>query len=48
MMKTLDNVVTLKDGRRGKVIGQAESGEYILMSESSGRISYFKKCEISE
>jgi len=39
-------VVTLKDGRKGKVIGQLVNGEYLLASGKGGAVSYFKKNDI--
>jgi hypothetical protein len=37
----INTIVELKDGRKGKVIGQLESGEYILASGKGGQITYF-------
>ena len=40
-MKIKENsIVTLNDGRKGKVIGQLENGEYIL---ASGQVTYFQE-----
>jgi hypothetical protein len=35
------SVITLKDGRKGKIIGNLESGEYMLISGKGGQVSYF-------
>ena len=47
-MINLDSIVTLKDGRKGKVVGCLESGEYILISGKGGQVTYFTKDEISK
>lgn len=43
-MKIKENsIVTLNDGRKGKVIGQLENGKYILASGQGGQVTYFKE-----
>ncbi|HHX60356.1 MAG TPA: hypothetical protein GX707_06415 [Epulopiscium sp.] len=42
-MIKINSTVVLKDGRKGKVIGILESGEYVLESDAGGQITYFKK-----
>lgn len=41
-----NSIVTLNDGRKGKVVGQLENGEYILANGKGGKITYFKKEDI--
>lgn len=41
-----ERIVELKDGRKGKVIGQMRNGEYILMSGKGGKVTYFTEEEI--
>ena len=38
----INNIINLKNGRRGKVIGRLENGEYILETCKGGQIIYFK------
>lgn len=45
-MIKLNYVVTLKDGRKGKVIGQLKNGEYILVSGKGGQITYFRETDM--
>lgn len=42
----VNKVVELKDSRVGKVIGQLESGEYLLASGKGGQISYFNEVDV--
>ena len=42
----LNSIVRLKDGRKGKVIGQLANGEYLLASGKGGQITYFKAEDI--
>ena len=44
----LNSIVRLKDGRKGKVIGQLANGEYLLASGKGGQITYFKAEDITE
>ena len=44
----IGSIVTLKDGLRGKVIGQMVSGEYLLEYGKGGRIIYFIKEDVEE
>jgi hypothetical protein len=37
----INMLVKLLDGRKGKVIGQLENGEYMLASGKGGQITYF-------
>jgi len=46
-MLKINNIVNLKNGRKGKVIGQLENGEYLLETCKGGQIIYFRKGEIS-
>ena len=39
--------VELQDGRIGKVIGQLESGEFMLARNKWGQITYFKQTDVS-
>lgn len=41
-----NKTVILKDGRKGKVIGQLANGEYMLASGKGGQITYFKEYDI--
>lgn len=41
-----NSIVNLKDGRKGKVIGQLEKGEYILVSGKGGQVTYFKEVDV--
>lgn len=45
-MIKINEIVKLKDGRRGKVVGQLQNGEYILANGSGGQITYFKKEDV--
>lgn len=48
-MKIKENsIVTLNDGRKGKVIGQLENGEYILASGQGGQVTYFKENDVMD
>ena len=47
-MVKLNSIVTLKDGRKGKVIGQLKNGEYILVSGKGGQISYFDETDMCQ
>ena len=42
----LNSIVKLKDGKKGKVIGQLANGEYLLASGKGGQITYFKAEDI--
>lgn len=44
--KIIGKVVKLKDGRKGKVVGELENGEYMLASGNGGAITYFKEDDI--
>ena len=46
-MINIDSIVTLKDGRKGKVIGSLTNGEYILISGKGGQATYFTEEEIN-
>ncbi len=48
MLFEIGNVVTLRDGRKGKVVGQLENKEYILATGKGGQISYFEEREVIE
>lgn len=41
-------IVTLINGKKGLVVGQIETGEYMLASGYGGQITYFKYEEILE
>lgn len=43
----INKIVKLKDGRKGKVVGQLENGEFILASGKGGQITYFIKNNIA-
>ncbi|WP_279146394.1 MULTISPECIES: hypothetical protein [Clostridium] len=46
-MKIKENpIVVLKDGRKGKVIGTLQNGEYMLESGNGGQITFFIKDDI--
>ncbi len=45
-MIKMNNIVELKDGRKGRVVGQLQSGEYILASRKGGQITYFKADDV--
>jgi hypothetical protein len=47
-MNKIDSIVLLKNGLKGKVIGQMENGEYLLASGKGGQISYFKEEDVKE
>lgn len=42
MIKT-NSIVTLIDGRKGKVMGKLKSGEYVMINGKGGQVSYFKE-----
>lgn len=42
-MIKINSIVKLKDGRKGKVVGQLENGEYLLASGKGGQITYFEE-----
>ena len=44
----IGSIVTLKDGLRGKVVGQMLSGEYLLAYSKGGRIIYFITEDVKE
>lgn len=44
----IDSIVSLKDGLRGKVVGQMVSGEYPLEYGKGGRIIYFTEEDVKE
>jgi len=44
----INKICSLKDGRKGKCIGQLEKGEYILISGKGGQVSFFNKSDIKE
>lgn len=44
----INSIVTLKDGRKGKIIGQLQNGEYILAKGKGGQISYFTENDIAD
>lgn len=48
MLFEIGNIVTLRDGRKGKVVGQLENREYILATGKGGQISYFEEHEVIE
>jgi hypothetical protein len=45
-MVEMNSIVTLIDGRKGKVIGSLTTGEYVLASGKGGQITYFTEDEI--
>ena len=45
-MIKINSVVTLTDGRKGKVIARINDEEYILKSGKGGTITYFKKNDV--
>lgn len=45
-MIEINNVVELKDGRKGRVVGQLQNGEYLLASGKGGKITYFRDEEL--
>lgn len=45
-MIKISEIVNLKDGRRGRVVGQLQNGEYILSSGKGGQITYFNEEDI--
>ena len=44
----INSIVILKNGLKGKVIGQMVNGEYLLASGKGGQISYFKEGDVLE
>lgn len=46
-MIKINEIIKLKDGRKGRVVGQLQSGEYILSSGKGGQIVYFKEEDVS-
>jgi hypothetical protein len=42
----VDSVVEILDGRKGKIVGKLESGEFILASSKGGQITYFKENDV--
>lgn len=48
MLNIINQIVSIKDGRKGKCIGQLINGEYILVSGKGGQITFFKEEDIKD
>jgi len=42
----INKIAELKDGRIGKVVGELESGDFMLASGKGGQITFFKETDV--